>query len=307
VYLAGGGAVIEEKSVIKDLDELPLPARELLPNERYRYPLLGSAVTTMQTSRGCPFPCSYYCPYPLVQGKPWRPRSPEHVAAEIEDIVRNHRISKILFRDASFTLDRARAVRICELMLEKRLGVRWWCETRVDCLDSGLMSAMKRGGCKGMNIGVETGDPAVMQTQAKIGMTLEKLKRVRDDAKRLGLELHFLLLIGLPDETRESLYMTYRLLRELDPETVGVCVVTPYPGTPLYEEAKKKGWMETEDWTRFGGHFPVMHTDNLSMADLTAAQHMINEWYLTRHAHPLKGWIGMKLLDRCFRRWASRR
>ena len=156
-----------------------------------------------------------------------------------------------------------------------------------------------------MNIGVETGDPAVMQTQAKIGMTLEKLRRVRDDAKRAGLKLHFLLLIGLPDETRESIYSTYKLLCNLNPETIGVCVVTPYPGTPLYEEAKKKGWIETEDWMKFGGHSPTMHTDNLSSGDLAAAQCMINKWYGIRCSHSVKKWIRMRLLDHCFRRWVS--
>lgn len=302
-YLKNGEIKIEESNLIDNLDELFLPARNLLPNEKYRYVLLGDKVTIMQTSRGCPYPCSYYCPYPLVQGKRWRARSPEHVIREIEDIVNNYQIKKILFRDAAFSLDRNRAHQICNLIIEKRINISWWCETRVDCLDSELMQKMKQAGCLGMNIGVETGSPEVMETQAKIGMTLEKLNSVRKDAKELGLKLHFLLMIGLPKETKRSIYETYKLICDLKPESIGVCIVTPYPGTQLYQEAKEKGWIETEDWTRFGGHFPVMHTDNLSSADLLKAREMLNRGFCLSNRSSLINWIKLKFLDSGFKRW----
>jgi radical SAM superfamily enzyme YgiQ (UPF0313 family) len=304
-HLDAGECVVEENHLIADLDALPLPARDLLPNERYRYVLLGERVTTMQTSRGCPFPCAYYCPYPLVQGRKWRSRSAHHVIAEIEDIVRNHRIHKILFRDATLTVDKSRVVEICREILRSRLRIEWWCETRVDCLDVDLMREMKQAGCLGMNIGVETGDPAVMETQAKIGLTLDKLKSTREIAQELGLKLHFLLMIGLPGETRDSLYKTYNLVRDLKPESFGVCVITPYPGTPLYEEAKEKGWIETEDWAKFGGHHPIMHTDQLSSDDLLKARQFMDRGLFLAY----KGSIGSalsRILDRRFKKWASR-
>ena len=229
----------------------------------------------MQTSRGCPYPCSYYCPYPLVQGKSWRSRSPAHVVREIEDIARNYRIDKILFRDATFTLDKERVRNICGLIAEKKINISWWCETRVDCLDYELMRLMKEAGCRGMNIGVETGDPELMRKQAKAGLTIEKLNLIIKAARELKLKLHLLLMIGLPQETKGSLYKTYKLIRDLRPESIGVCIVTPYPGTALYEQARQKGWIESEDWTRFGGHYPVMHTDNFSAKDLSRAHRMI--------------------------------
>jgi len=303
-YLKEDELKVEENSIIVNLDELPLPARNLLSNDKYRYILLGDKVTTMQTSRGCPYPCSYYCAYPLVQGKKWRARSPEHVVWEIEDIINNYQIKKILFRDATFTLDKLRVKKICDLIIQKNLKFEWWCETRVDCLDAELMQRMKRTGCLGMNIGVETGDPEVMETQAKVGMTLEKLKSIRETAQKLGLKLHFLLMIGLPDETKVSLYETYKLICDLRPESIGICMVTPYPGTQLYEEAKKKEWIETGDWAKFGGHFPIMHTDNLSSQDLLKVQEMI---YRGFHflSKGLRGRIGLRFLDYRFKRWVS--
>ncbi|MBL7196668.1 MAG: radical SAM protein [Candidatus Omnitrophica bacterium] len=304
-YFKNGVLQIEENNLIDNLDDLPLPARSLLPNEKYRYVLLGDKVTTMQISRGCPYPCSYYCPYPLVQGKKWRVRSSEHIIREIEDIVDNYQIKKILFRDAVFTLDKNRIYQICNLIIEKKLDITWWCETRVDCLDLELIQKMKQAGCLGMNIGVETGNPEILETQAKIGTTLEKLKTIRKDAKELRLKLHFLLMIGLPKETKRSIYETYKLICDLKPETIGVCIVTPYPGTQLYQEAKEKGWIETEDWTQFGGHFPVMHTENLSARDLLKARDMLNYAFYLSNKNSIIDWVKLKFLDFSFKKWVS--
>jgi radical SAM superfamily enzyme YgiQ (UPF0313 family) len=304
-YFKNDKLKVEENSVIVNLDELPLPARNLLPNEKYRYVLLGEKVTTMQTSRGCPYPCSYYCPYPLVQGSTWRGRSPEHALWEIEDIVNNYGIQKVLFRDATFTFDKERTHRICDLILEKNFSINWWCETRVDRLDAELMKKMKVAGCAGINIGVETGDPKLLETQAKIGLTLHKLKNVQKIARDLDIQLHFLLMIGLPKETRKSLYETYKLMCEFRPKTIGVCIVTPYPGTPIYEEAKQRGWIETEDWSRFGGHTPVMHTEFLTSDELSIAQRLISKGFFLFDRKLWMNRLRLRLLDIHFKRWAD--
>jgi radical SAM superfamily enzyme YgiQ (UPF0313 family) len=290
--------------MVEDLDSLPLPARGLLDNKAYTYSLLGPDTTVMQTSRGCPFPCAYYCAYPMVQGKVWRHRSPGHVVREMEDAVRVHGVRNILFRDATFTMDRERTLRICDLILAAGLKVNWWCETRVDRLDAELMGRMREAGCAGMNIGVESGDPEVMETQAKIGLTMAKLRAVRDKARELGLKLHFLLMVGLPRETRMSALGTYRLVRELRPETIGVTILTPYPGTPFYSEAKEKGWIETEDWSEFGGHRPVMHTDAMSGADMLFAQRMLGRLFGRLSARGPAARLKTALLELRFMLWA---
>ena len=296
--LVDGQVKVEPNGAVQDLDSLPLPARQLLPNDRYRYDLLGTGrATTMQTTRGCPYSCGYFCPYPLVQGKKWRARSPEHVVSEIEDVVKNTGTQRIFFRDATFTLDKERAHEICRLVQERNLDITWWCETRVDCLDEELLRAMKAAGCIGINVGVETGDEEVMKTLAKKGLTVNKLKLIRDAAHEIGLKLHFLLMIGLPKETRQSIYETQKLLASLKPDSIGVCVITPYPGTPLYEEAEEKGWIESEDWTQFGGHSPIMHTDNLSTEELAQAHKML------LRAFKLSG-LRSSAYDLYFKRWA---
>jgi len=276
-WLEDGKLVFRAGSPIADLDALPLPARELLPNDRYVYPLLGAPVATLQTSRGCPYPCGYYCPYPLVEGKAWRAQSPERVLAELRDVVERHGIRKIYFRDATFTLDQKRAARLCALIREAGWRLEWMCETRVDCLGDALLEQMAAAGCVGMLVGIETGDEAVMHhKEGKKGLTVPKLAHLRRRARELGIRLHFLLIAGLPHETRSSIVDTYDLVMRHDPDTIGLTVITPYPGTPLHAEAEREGWIESADWRDWGGHQVVMRTPHLSREDLARAKRFID-------------------------------
>ena len=182
----------------------------------------------------------YYCPYPLVEGKSWRYQSAERVYNEIEALVRRFGIQKILFRDAVFTLDRKRVDSICDMIMQNKLDITWWCETRVDCLDEHLVEKMKHAGCLGINIGVETGDEEVMKHEAKSGLTLEKLRKLRDKAYEIGMKLHFCYPLGFHRETKKSIVDTFDLIRMLRPDSLGITVITPYPGTPLYVKAKER-------------------------------------------------------------------
>lgn len=265
---------------IADLNQLPLPARDLLPNDRYVYPLLGTRVATLQTSRGCPYPCGYFCPYPLVEGVKWRSQSPERIAAELKQVVETFGITKIYFRDATFTLNQERIVRLCHLIRQAGWKLEWVCETRVDCLSDSLLSAMRVAGCVGILIGVETGDEGVMHLrEGKKGLTVSKLARVRETARRLGIRLHFLLIVGLPQETRESIVATYDLIQRYQPDTVGVTIITPYPGTPLYEEAVRNGWIDSSRAGDYGGHQVPMHTLNLTREDLVIGKRFLEEGF----------------------------
>jgi radical SAM superfamily enzyme YgiQ (UPF0313 family) len=285
-WLAETGLVFHPGSPIADLDSLPLPARDLLPNDRYVYPLLGAPVATLQTSRGCPYPCGYYCPYPLVEGKVWRAQSPERIHAELRDVVERRGIRKIYFRDATFTLDQKRVARLCELIRASRWRLEWMCETRVDCLSDTLLEEMAAAGCVGMLVGVETGDEAVMRLkEGKKGLTPAKLAHLRRRTRALGLRLHFLLIVGHPRETRTSIVDTYDLVMRYDPDTIGVTVITPYPGTPLHAEAERAGWIESRDWRDWGGHQVVMRTPHLSREDLARARRFLDDgWALACRA-----------------------
>ncbi len=285
-WLAETGLVFRPGTPIADLDALPLPARDLLPNDRYVYPLLGAPVATLQTSRGCPYPCGYYCPYPLVEGKAWRAQSPERIHAELRDVVERYGIRKIYFRDATFTLDQKRIARLCELIRASGWRLEWMCKTRVDCVGDALLEQMAAAGCVGMLIGVETGDEAVMRLkEGKRGLTVPKLAHLRRRTRALGMRLHFLLITGLPHETRTSIVDTYDLVMRYEPDTIGVTVITPYPGTPLHADAERGGWIESRDWRDWGGHQVVMRTPHLSREDLARGRRFVEDgWALAVRA-----------------------
>lgn len=265
---------------VQDLNTLPFPARDLLPNSRYTYPLLGAPVATIQTSRGCPYPCGYYCPYPLVEGVKWRAQNPERIFAELKEVVEDLGIRKIYFRDATFTLNQSRILELCDLIIRSGWKLEWVCETRVDCLGDDLLERMKGAGCVGILIGVETGDEEVMHCRdGKKGLTVPKLAHVRKKTEELGIRLHFLLIVGLPRETRESIVATYDLIQRYKPDTVGITIITPYPGTPLYEEGIREGWIDSFQWKDYGGHQVVMHTPHLTREDLVAGKRFLEEGF----------------------------
>ncbi len=270
----------DEGEPVRDLNALPFAARDLLPNDRYCYPLLGSPVATVQTSRGCPYPCGFYCPYPLVEGVKWRAMSPERIAAELRDIVERHHLTKIYFRDATFTLNQERIITLCDLIMAAGWRLEWVCETRVDCLGDTVLDKMRAAGCVGILIGVESGDEQTMHHRdGKKGLTIPKLSHLRDKTRQLGIRLHFLLIVGLPRDTRESIVDTYELIGRYEPDTIGVTIITPYPGTPLYEQGVREGWIDSFQWKDYGGHQVPMHTPHLSRDEMIAGKRFLEEGF----------------------------
>jgi GT2 family glycosyltransferase/radical SAM superfamily enzyme YgiQ (UPF0313 family)/Flp pilus assembly protein TadD len=302
----------DEGSPVEDLNRLPFPARDLLPNERYIYPLLGTPVATLQTSRGCPYPCGYYCPYPLVEGVKWRSQTPDRIFAELKDIVERQGITKIYFRDATFTLNQERIARLCDLIVAAGWPLEWVCETRVDCLGDALLEKMRAAGCVGLLVGVETGDEQVMHMrEGKKGLTIPMLAHLREKTWQLNIRLHFLLIVGLPQETRESLVATYDLIQRYKPDTIGVTIITPYPGTPLHTEGLREGWIDSQQWKDYGGHQIPMHTPHLTRADMEAGKQFLDEGFallqkrqIGGHSQPLEA-MAQQHYERLLR-WAYR-
>ncbi len=277
-----GVVILEPYRPIESLDALPFAARDLLPHKPYCYPLLGSDVTTFQTSRGCPYPCGYYCPYPMVEGKTWRPMTPRRIVDEMKS-VEALSIRKILFRDATFTLQRDRIMELCDRMTGERLQSEWWCETRADLLDPELLDRMAGAGCRGINVGVESGNEDMIQTIGKRGLTIEKLSESRRAAARAGIRMHFLMQVGLPGETRSTMVDTLDLLWNLRPDTIGLTFTTPYPGTDLYRDALRRGWLTSRRWEDFDAHTAILRTETLTTDELVLGRKMLEQGFRMIH------------------------
>jgi radical SAM superfamily enzyme YgiQ (UPF0313 family) len=272
--LVSGGLARERR-----LDDEPFPARDLLARDPYEFsPFAGTRanrtqpITTAQASYGCPFPCGHYCPYPATEGRKFRGYSPAHIVAELAEIAALG-IAGVVFRDPVFTLDAARTAEMCDLIIARGLDLPWWCETRIDRLPEWLVERMAEAGCVGMEVGVESGDDAILRTTARKHITTADVRAFHARTKRVGIATQYLFIMGLPGEDRASIARTMRLILELElePGRFNLSTITPYPGTALYDEARSNNWIDGS-WDAFTGYLPVMRTDRLTKADLESAR-----------------------------------
>jgi len=290
------------KNVIDDLNLLPIPDRSLIDRNLYKYSLLPGVVTTMQTSRGCPYPCGYYCPYPLVQGTRWRYMSAKRIVEEMKDI-KKLGINNILFRDATFTLNMERTKEMCQLLIKKKINMTWWCETRINVLSVELLNIMRKAGCIGINVGVETLDENLIKSEGKPGVTLDDVIKINREAKNIGMKLHFLMIVGLPNDNLSGLYGSLNYLLKLKPESLGVTSITPYPGTKLFEDASRDNMISNFDWNKFNGNNSNMKTKYLSENEIELARKLlIAGVYFDSKTEPVKS-LGILLVKVFFILW----
>ena len=230
-----GGAVRvnARRPPIADLDSLPPAAYDLLPRGLYSTPVSGrSDVTSMVTSRGCPYRCAF-CDARVVHGRRYRAHSAERVVEEIRQLTGRFGIREVLFKDSEFTLDRARTERFCDLLLSGGPRVAWTCSARVDRVDEALLRKMGAAGCRVIQFGVESADPAVIAALDK-GITVEQVKEAFRTCRAAGIETVANLMVGTPRETAESIRSTMRLVREIRPDHLNVQRLVLYPGTTLH-------------------------------------------------------------------------
>ena len=223
--------------LIDNLDELPIPDRTMLPeNVDYFNPIVKRIpYTTMFTSRGCPGQC-IFCSSPTFYGRAIRFRSAESVLKEIKVAV-DMGYREIFFRDEIFTISKKRVMAICQGIIDRRLDVTWICSARIGSVDEQMMRIMKKAGCHMIRLGVETGNQELLDNIKK-GITLEQTREVFRLAHDIGLDTHAHMMIGVPGETQKTLERTIKFTKELDPTIVTFGIMTPYPGTPIFNSIR---------------------------------------------------------------------
>ena len=230
----------EGRELIENVDSIPFPDRSSLPNERYRYPFAwDGAVTTMFTSRGCPYKC-VFCDK-SVFGSSWRGRSPENIILEIEEVIKNFGTKNMIFYDDLFTLKKERVLKICQMIMERKLDIRWKCEGRVDRIDREMLSVMKEAGCRVIAFGVESGNQKGLDYLKK-NLDLSKVKNAFQMAREEGIETIAYFILGIPNENYEDEKKTVDFAVEVNPTYAQFSTLSPYYGTWIYEEAKRRGW-----------------------------------------------------------------
>ena len=246
------------RPIERDLDQWPYPDRESLKLDFIEsMPLDVPAVvsmdryTTIQTSRGCPFPC-IFCDIPAFNNSKWRSRSPEHVVGELK-VLQEQGYGGVYFVDDHFLLKPKRIEAICEGLVEQGNKVRWGCEGRVDsdpCLK--MLPKMVESGCRSLMFGCESGSQKILD-RLKKKQTLEQVESAVKLAKKAGVEIvHGFFVIGCPDEQEEDVRKTFRFASKLPLDSFGFNRLCVYRGTPLWNEYVDRKLVDDEkDWYKF--------------------------------------------------------
>ena len=249
VFKENGGVVNTGlRDFIQDLDELPFPARHLTPYRKYSSLLARrTPVTTMMTSRGCPYKCSF-CDRPQL-GKKFRARSAQNVVDEMEECVKMG-IHEFIIYDDTFTINKQRVKEICAEIIRRKLDIGWDIRARVDSVDESLLEKLKRAGCRGIHYGVESGTTKILKILNK-RITIPEIEEAFSMTKKQGIMTLAYFMIGNPTETEEDILKTIEFAKKLDPDFIHLTIFTPFPATKIYLEGLEKRIIEKDYWRDF--------------------------------------------------------
>ncbi len=227
----------KDRERLDDLDKLPFPARHLLNNKLYLSPDTQKPITLINTARGCPFACTY-CAVPIVSGQRLKLRSPENIAAEIQECVKKYGIRDFFFRADTFTWDKKWVIRICQLIVEKGLKIRWGANSRVDSICEERLSWMKKAGCYVIAFGAESMHQETLD-KVKKKQKAGDIVKACEMAKKHGLKVYVLMMIGFAWETPKMIEENIDFACNLPADFAEFAIPYPLPGTEmgrLYEE-----------------------------------------------------------------------
>lgn len=225
---------------LTDLDELPFPARHLVDFQKYKgdiefgFPLKsGDTMLRVLSARGCPFYCTNCCSH-KVFGRKHRLRNPGKIITEIEEAIQKWNIKTFTFIDDDFTLNRDHLQQICQLLIAKKLEIKWSCYARVGTsLES--LQLMKQAGCRLVAYGVESGSPEVLKRLNKqIG--LAEIINTFKNARQAKIRTKAFFIIGLPGEDETEFKKSLSLASKLKPDFLWASIFMPLPGSQIYND-----------------------------------------------------------------------
>lgn len=283
----GAKKYTEHRKLIEPLDSIPFPAWDLFPVEKYlRIPGNASGFKkkmNVSTIRACPFRCTY-CYH--IFGYVPRYRSAQNILEEIRVLKEKYGVEFIVFSDDLFVANRKRVLEFCNLLKKEKLGVEWSSSMRVNVVDPELLKEMRSAGCVWASFGIESGSQKILNELNK-GVTVEQAEKGIRMAREAGIKVDASFMMGAPGETRETVEETIEFCKRND-FYVTFFLVTPYPGTPLYEQVKHKvknldEWVsDLDDATKFTINLTSM-SDGELLALKKEAEKRTRENYLGNH------------------------
>jgi len=291
------------RSLLENLDILPLPARHLLNNRLYIRPDTGEMMTSIQTNRGCPARC-VYCLVRTVSGNKILVRSPESIVDEMEICKSKFRISNFYFRADTFTWDKEWMIKVCQSIVDKNLNVSWVCNSRVDTIDEERLKWLKKSGCWMIGFGIESGDQDILNKMKK-GTTLQQAIDAVNMCRKFAIKTYLFWVLGLPWETEESIENTMRFARKIKGDFAEFHIAYPFPGTDFYYMGLKNNLFSKEDLYRGDVKGGIVRSFSLSKERLqyyqrkTTRDYYLSPWRIIRL---LKGVRSPKVLANYIRK-----
>jgi anaerobic magnesium-protoporphyrin IX monomethyl ester cyclase len=255
-----------DRPFVLDLDSFPYPARDLLPLNDYKMTHRGRPMTSIVTSRGCPYDCEF-CSASRLAGCRWRSRDPIAVVDEVQEVSERYGFGSVAFVDDNFTANHQRVIDISREMRARKLDVTSWLQARTDGIvkHPEMVEAMADAGVRTVFLGIESGDDIVLKGYDKHADVDTARQAVRI-LKKYRIRPWCSFIIGGLDETRDAVLKTIEFAKDLRPALVQFSILTPYPGCRLYE--KLKDLLLTRDWGLYDGAHSVMPIKHISSKEL---------------------------------------
>ena len=272
-----------ERPVLENMDLLPFVSpvyKRDLDWQKYFIGYLKHPYVSLYTGRGCKSRCTF-CLWPqTVGGHNYRTRSVEHVIEEIRYIKSAFpEMKELFFDDDTFTDNLPRAEAIAKEL--GKLGVVWSCNAKANVPYDSLKK-LKDGGLRLLLVGYETGNQQILHNIKK-GMRIEVARQFTKDCHALGITIHGTFIMGLPGETTETIQETIKFAIETNPHTIQVSLAAPYPGTFLWDQASREGWLDTEHTEYVDAHgvqIAPLHYPHLSHTEIfTSVEQFYKKFY----------------------------
>ena len=252
-YLAGGRVTrTAPRPLLRDLDALPFPARDLIDISAYRTAWKqahGTFSLNIVASRGCPYRCNW-CAKPIY-GNSYHARSAANVAEEVRELKEKYGAEHLWFSDDVFALKPSWAAEFAAEVELRAATVPFKMQSRVDLMTRDTVGALRRAGCAEVWMGAESGSQKILDAMDK-DVTVSHIAQARENMRRHGIRACYFLQFGYPGETWADIRKTIELVRRTRPDDIGVSVSYPLPGTAFYERVRqeigaKTNWADSED------------------------------------------------------------
>lgn len=253
---ANGFKINAPREFIADIDSLALPAWDLLPSltKDYHYSIIethGRPSAAIVTSRGCPQKCSF-CDR-KVFGNVYREHSAEYVLEMIRLLKFKYGIKDLMIYDDNLMLSKVRLMKICSCLIKEKLDISWFCVSNLKNFELDKLKAMKEAGCWLIEVGIESGSQEILNAM-KRGIILEEIESAVKMANRAGIKIKGNFIFGNINETEETLEMSINFAKKLNLFLFQQTFLTPFPGSGIYETAKKYGRFDS-DWRKMNNFY----------------------------------------------------